>query len=160
MKRKKLLMTLAAVLILALGVAVGAVAASSLGTQSDPLVTKSYLDQVLTPQLQSQYQAQLDSQFKDIESEIAGIASSATGNFTAVSLSSGQVLSASAGCEIILRSGSATAVGGLSDITDGAAVSSGSSIAANHLCVAGAAGDGVRASGAVTLLVRGVFNIT
>lgn len=159
MKRKKLLITLAAVLILALGVAVGAVAASSLGTQSDPLVTKSYLDKVLTPQLQSQYQAQLDSQFKDIESEIAGIASSSTGNFTAVSLSSGQVLSASASCEIILRSGSATAVGGLSDITDGAAVSSGSSLSANHLCVAGAAGDGVKASGAVTLLVRGVFNI-
>ncbi len=157
---KKLLTVLGAVLILALGVGVGAYAASNFGTQADPLVAKSYLDQTVTPKLQAQFQSQLDAQVQLMESQIN---SATTGlNFTVVSMSGGQTLKASAGCEIILRSGSvsASSASGLSDVTDGKTVSAGSALTANHLCVVSADGDGVKATAAATLLVRGGYTIS
>jgi hypothetical protein len=151
---------LAAVVILAVGVGVGAYAASNFGTQTDPLVAKSYLDQTVTPKLQAQFQAKLDEQVQQMEQQIA---STTTGlNFTAVSLSSGQTLKGSVGCEIILRSGTASSSGssGLSDVTDGKLISVGTALTANHLCMVGTEGDGVKVSSAVTLLVRGGYSIS
>jgi hypothetical protein len=161
MKNKKLLMVLAGVVILAAGIGVGAYAASTYGTQSDPLVAKSYLDDVLTPQLQDEFESLVDMQVQQLEQQISSVESSITGNFQAVTLSSGQTLKGSVGCEIVLRSGSATASGstGLSDLTSGTVVSNGSAMTENHLCVVAAANEGVKASGAVTLLVSGVYSI-
>lgn len=161
MKNKKLITVLAAVLILAIGVGVGAYAAGAFGTQSDPLVTKSYLDSVLTPKLQSDYQTKLDSQYNALEQKIAGMSASLEGNFSQVNLASGKTLKGSVGCEIILRSGSAVSAGSgtLSDVTGGSAISAGNAVSANHLLVAGTEGDGVKASGAVILLVKGSYTI-
>ena len=160
MRKKRIITILAAVVILAVGVGVGAYAASNFGTQSDPLVAKSYLDQTVTPKLQAQFQAKLDEQVQQMEQQIA---STTTGlNFTAVSLSSGQTLKGSVGCEIILRSGTASSSGtaGLSDVTDGKLIPVGTGLTANHLCMVGTDGDGVKASAAVTLLVRGGYSIS
>jgi len=160
MKKKKIVTVLAAVLILAVGVGVGAYAASAFGTQSDPLVAKSYLDQTVTPKLQAQFQAKLDEQVQIMEQQIA--ASSSGLNFASVTLSSGQTLKGSVGCEIILRSGTAVCSGssGLSDVTDGRAVAVGTSLTANHLCMVLVQNDGAKASSGVTLLVRGGYTIS
>lgn len=160
MKKKKIITVLAAVVILAVGVGVGAYAASNFGTQADPLVAKSYLDQTVTPKLQAEFQSKLDEQVQLMEQQIA---SSSTGlNFTAVTLTNGQTLKGSAGCEIILRSGTAAASGssGLSDVTDGKLITSGASLTANHLCMVATQGDGVKANASVTLLVRGAYSIS
>ena len=160
MRKKRIITVLAAVVILAVGVGVGAYAASNFGTQADPLVAKSYLDQTVTPKLQAQFQAKLDEQVQQMEQQIA---STTTGlNFTAVSLSNGQTLKGSVGCEIILRSGTVACSGssGLSDVTDGKLISVGTALTANHLCMVGTEGDGVKASSAVTLLVRGGYSIS
>lgn len=159
MKNKKIITIIGAVLILAVGIGVGAYAASTYGTQSDPLVAKSYLDQVLTPQLNAQYQELMDSEIQAMDNKISDVASAVKGNFAQVTLSSGQTLTVNTGCELILRSGSGTAVGTLSDVTSGSALSSGSTLSANHLCVAGANSSGVTASGSVVLLVRGVYTL-
>ena len=159
MRKKKIITVLAAVLILAVGVGVGAYAASNFGTQADPLVAKSYLDQTVTPKLQAQFQTKLDEQVQIMEQQIA---SSATGlNFTTVSLTNGQTLRGSVGCEIILRAGTAACSGtsGLSDVTDGKLISSGTALTANHLCMVSTQGDGVKASSSVTLLVRGGYTL-
>ena len=161
MKNKKLLTVLAAVVILALGVGIGAYAASNYGTQSDPLVAKSYLDDVLTPRLQQQFQTQLDESVSAMEQQIAGAASSGSANFASVSLGGGQSLTGDAGCEIILRTGSATCVGvtGLADVTDGVVLSSGNSIPQNHLLTIAGNGSGLKADSATTLLVRGSYTV-
>lgn len=161
LKNKKILYVLIGILILALGAGIGAYAASAFGTQSDPLIAKSYLDNVFTPKLQADFDAQIDTRVQQLEQEIAGVTSTVSGNFQSVTLSSGQTLKGSVGCEIVLRSGSASASGstGLSDLTAGAVVSNGSALTANHLCVVSAANEGVKASGSVTLLVKGSFSI-
>ena len=100
---KKLKTILIAVLLVAVGAGAGAYAASTYGTQSDPLVAKSYLDNTLTPKLQSEFQTKVDQQSQVLENEIAS--ANKTMNFAAVSLSKGQTLRCSAGCEVVLRSG-------------------------------------------------------
>lgn len=159
MKNKKTLTVLVAIIILAVGIGVGAYAASNFGTQADPLVAKSYLDQTVTPKLQTEFQTKLDAQVEIMEQQIS--AQAAGLNFTAVSLTNGQTLKGSIGCEIILRTGTAVSSGsaGLSDVTDGKLIAVGSSLTSNHLCMVSAQGDGVKASSSVTLLVRGSYTI-
>lgn len=161
MQKKRFLTILAAVVVLALGIGIGAYAASNYGTQSDPLVAKSYLDNVLTPQLQQQFQAQLDLRVQELEQDIAVAGSNGGANFVSLSLSAGQTLKGDTGCEIILRTGSATCSGttGLADVTDGALLSPGASVAQNHLLNVAANGNGVTADSAATVLVRGGYTI-
>jgi hypothetical protein len=161
MKNKKLLTVLIALVVLATGIGIGALAASSFGTQSDPLITKSYLDTVLTPALQSQFQTQLNSRADQLERQISNISGGDPANFIVVGLSSGDVLKGAAGCEIILTDGAASVSGsGLSDITSGGAVSNGSAMTANHMYVVSVAGSGVAADGTVSLLVRGSYTVS
>ena len=159
MKNKRLLTALLVIAILALGIGIGAFAASNFGTQSDPLVAKSYLDNVLTPSLQTQYQKQLDEQVLKLEQQISGISAPDAGNFKPVTLASGKTIKAGAGCEIILTSGTATASGSLSDITGGTSIASGSAVSKNHLCIVSTDGGGIKASGSVELLIRGTYTI-
>jgi len=157
--KKKIITFAAAVLILAMGVGIGVYAASNYGTEADPLVAKSYLDDVLTPKLKSDFTNQLNSELAALDNRISGIADNAKGNYTLVTLTDGQSLTASAGCEIILRSGSVSALGVMSDLTSGTSLAAGDVPAENHLCVTAASSSGVTASGDATLLVRGAYSI-
>lgn len=153
---KKLKTILIALLLVAAGAGVGAYAASTYGTESDPLVAKSYLDNTLTPKLQAEFQTKIDQQSQLLEEQIAS--ANTTVNFSAVTLAAGQTLRCGAGCEIVLRSGTATAVGVLSDVTAGTALNAGATLTQNHLCLAAASG-GVTASSRVSLLARGSYTI-
>ena len=162
MKKKKTLLILIAAGILALGIGVGAYAASAFGSQSDPLIAKSYLDDVYAPDLRSQFESETDTKVQQLEQQITSVSSVATGSFQTVTVSYGQTLRCTAGSEFVLRSGSANAFtkDGISDLTAGSVVSSGSQISANHLCAASAADDGLTATGSVTVLVRGVYSVS
>ena len=67
-------------------------------------------------------------------------------------------------CELLLRSGTATCVSdsspGLVDMTDGATLANGGALKANHLYLATIEGRGVRASTAVTIMVRGEYTVS
>ena len=94
--KKRLVIILLAV-VLALGCAgIGAWAATNYGTQSDPLIAQSYLDEVLRPQLEREFNAALD--------EAAGGLDAAAGAFASVDLSGGAVRLA-AGAEVLPRGG-------------------------------------------------------
>lgn len=146
-RKLKVFFCIAALVIMAAGV--GVYAAGVYGTQDDPLITKSYLDEVLAPQLEKQFQNAL---------------SEAGGTFSVVSLESGKILTAAAGCELILRSGSATVyapTSGLVDTTDGTSAPASSSVVTNHLYMVASDYDGVKAgSSGATLLVCGSYTIS
>ncbi len=153
---KKLKTVLIAALLVAAGAGVGAYAASTYGTESDPLVAKSYLDDTLTPKLQAEFQTKLDNQAQQLEQQIAS--ANTTVNFSAVTLSNGQTLKCGAGCELVLRSGAANTSGSLSDVTTGSPLNAGAALTENHLCLTGSSAN-VTASGSVTLLVRGAYTV-
>lgn len=139
-----------AVLLLA---GVAAYAATSYGTQTDPLITKSYLEQVVQPKLENE----LTNRLAEAE---RGLRASAPGEFDEVKLSANQTLSCGSGCEIVLRSGSARAVGAMADTTDGSNLAAGGSLSTNHLYIAAEESGGVTAgSGGAVVLVSGSYTL-
>ncbi len=109
------------------------------GSESDPLVTKSYVD------------AKIASSMPE-----SGLA--------VVEVPAGYSLIGSAGAEIILRGGTAKAIdsqlGGLSDVTSGADLRSGQNIPANHLLIIPRDdGRGILAVNDVIVLVRGRYEV-
>ncbi|GAX88859.1 hypothetical protein EFBL_0473 [Effusibacillus lacus] len=121
------------------------------GSADDPIVTKSYVD----------------SKLAGIGAG-AGSGSAATGGFTVLEMQQGQTLKASsaAGLEIIVRSGSVTAIqgqlGGLANVTTGQDMSGGAQVPLNHLIIL-ARNDGrgikINSAGITYVLVRGAYSI-
>ncbi len=178
MKRPDRVTAIFGAIVLTCVVVVGAFSASAAGgDRDDPLVTLSYLTQVVTPELMKK----VDEQVKDNERALTdkldaaideyarqmeralGQGTGASASYVPVSLSAGQTLSPAAGSELLLRSGSAQIAAGASpallDATAGSSLETGGSLAANHLYVAPL--DGVRLSAptAAVFLVRGAYTV-
>lgn len=160
-------------------VAVGAFSASAAGgDQTDPLVTLSYLTQVVTPELLGKVDEQvaanekaltdklnaaIDEYSKQME-QVLGQGGSGSAAYVSVSLPAGKTLCPDAGSELLLCSGSGKVAAGstpvLLDATSGASLTVGGSLTASHLYVVSSEGAGVTAVSASVLLVRGAYTIT
>lgn len=151
MKKWQIVILVIAVAVLAAGV--GAYAASNYGTQSDPLVAMSYLEDVLAPKMEEQ----LDKQIAEAAQQYKSQYGAEAGGFSVVTLPSGGTLSLGEGCELVLRSGSCAAAGALVDVTSGSELASGGALTANHLYVGSSSA--VTASANSTLLVRGAYSV-
>ena len=157
-----------------------AFAAGQQGSQSDPLVTLSYLTQKATPSILSQVDSKLTARETELSAVVEGyvkevedkletsgggssVQPSGGASYQVVNLSAGQTITGGAACEFLLRSGTATCVSdtspGLVDMTAGTTLAGGGALTANHLYLATIEGRGVKASTAVTLLVRGTYSI-
>ena len=144
----KVIIAVLAVLLLA---GVTAYAATTYGSQDDPLITKSYLDEVVKPELESELQTKLDAAAEELRH-------SAAGEFSTVELRGGQTLRCAAGSQLLPVSGAVSAVGGLTDTTEGADVAAGSSLSVSHLYLAPGE-SGAAAAGAAVILVSGSWRI-
>ena len=156
--------------------------AAEAGSQGDPLVTLSYLNSTFLDQLLGEVDEKLAQRDREILAEVersadaareeildavdgvdtAGSAPAAV--YREVALSAGQVLYGSAGCEVMLRGGTAACVSpdksapGLVDVTGGVTINDGTALQVNHLYTM-TAYRGVSAADAVTLLVRGEYAV-
>ena len=157
--------------------------ASEVGSQGDPLVTLSYLNEVFLTQIMDnvdvklaqrsetitdQFMEQIKAAKREILAELGSSYGDETGgtaiSFMEVTLLAGQTLYGDAGCEVLLRSGRASCAAegqgapGLVDTTDGTSLNHGSALVANHLYMM--PGErGVLAQEDVVLLVRGDYTI-
>ena len=141
------------------------------GTQTDPLVTLSYLNDVNTPAILKEVDARLDTREqalvdklnasiaqyeKDMEEQLAaagGGTASSSAVFAVVTVKAGQKLLGGVGCV-------AASAPGLIDSTDGATLASGGAIQPNHLYLSTAEGRGLQAGSDATVLVRGSYQIS
>lgn len=118
------------IILLALGITAYAVT-TNYGSEDDPLITKSYLDSVVRPELEKALQAELEEALKD--------ARSGSGEFALLTLSNGQRVTGGVGTELVLRIGSANAYAydsadvALIDTTSAASLTNGAALTANHL---------------------------
>ncbi|HIY21519.1 MAG TPA: hypothetical protein H9841_06430 [Candidatus Flavonifractor merdigallinarum] len=141
--------------------------AATQGSQSDPLVSLSYLTNKFTPSILSQVDTKLDAREAELEKKLTQAAGSGSGGsgstYQIVNLTQGQKLLAGSSCEILLRSGTAVCVSdtspGLVDMSSSSTLGGGGTLTANHLYLATIEGRGVLASTAVTLMVRGNYTI-
>ena len=148
----------------------GAALAAGGGSQSDPLVTLSYLTQTVQPDILRQVeerantrQADLMTQFEHRLDQLQG-GTGGSAAYTLVTLSSGNRLELEVGCELMLRVGSAAVNSAtepaLIDMTTGGTLANAGSLVQNHLYMATIPDRTVTASaGTVKLLVRGGYSI-
>lgn len=163
MKCKRPAAILCALAVAAAGVT--AVAATQ-GSQEDPLLTLSYLDKVLRPQLETQVTAAVEANRTELQKQLEqavtsyesrvdqALASAGAGAFAPKSLSSGDSFTPGAGREVLLTSGSATALGTLTDTTAGKTVQAGAALEANHLYLTATDASGCKATAAATVMSR------
>ena len=170
MKKNRWLLR-AVVLVLLSGILTTSVSlAAEAGSSEDPLVTLSYLNDTYLDTIMEKVDARIQQRNADLLGQLGQSGGTASGsassaNFTLVTLSSGQTLTGSVGCEVLLRVGTASCVAssapGLIDETTGGTLAGGSALAQNHLYMMTVENRGVKATAAtVKLLVRGGYTVS
>lgn len=125
--KKNAFILLAVLLCVSVFTGVFYVGAADPATQADPIVSKSYIDEVLLPSIYDY----IDEKTADGASE--------SSSFQVVTVGAGKTITGEAGTEFILRMGKGTIVGsargGISDVTDGIDLLTGAEIPSNHLLI-------------------------
>lgn len=132
------------------------------GTDEDPLVSLSYLNESI-----SQVRTYVDQKIAGIGSGDANgsLTPASTGDkFTVISVSAGERLICGEGTELILRQGTGTIIatdkGGLANVTAGADLKNGVAIPANSLLIVPLAdGRGLSASSDMLVMIKGAYTI-
>ena len=149
MKKNKWGVRLACLLLIAGTIAGVAFAAGDQGTEIDPLVTRSYLEEVVAPGILVKIEEQIEARVATLEEKIQ---SGGGATFATVEASAGKTLTLSAGSQVILRTGTGSA-NGLLDSTDG--VITEGVLSPNHLYIAVGEGQMVLVSTDAVFLVLG-----
>ena len=137
------------------------------GTEKDPLVTLSYLNETFMNSILEKVDQKIAARNSQIAQQLGGQAggtSATAATFTVVTLSKGQTLTGDIGCEVMLRVGTAACVSpsspGLIDETAATTLNNGGALVQNHLYMMTIEGRGVKATAATTkLLVRGTYTV-
>ncbi len=131
------------------------VGAADPATQADPIVTKSYIDEVVLPSL-----------YDYIDEKMADGTTSQSSSFQVVTVGAGKTITGEAGTEFILRMGKGTIVGsargGISDVTVGMDLLTGVEIPSNHLLIvplSDGRGLKINSSNDALVMVKGKYTI-
>lgn len=142
-KRKKIFWTAAA---LTLGLS--AVCSGAVGSDDDPLISLSYITNVVMPYIDE------------------AVSNTGTAEFEVVEVPTGKSITAGGGAELILRSGKGvvsldkSASGGFTDVTDGKDITSGEIAEANHhLICPRSDGRSIKAESKLYIMVKGAYEI-
>ena len=138
------------------------------GTAADPVVSKSYMDaqiDILTTQI-SALQARVDKLEEGGGSTTPGTPAqpAEAPKFEVVKVDAGKSVIGAASTEIILRSGTAAAIagasGGVSDLTEGVDLSTGTAVTKNHLLVIPVDdGRGIQCTSTCYMMIKGDYTL-
>lgn len=120
-----------AVIIIILATLTAVTAIATPGDGNDPIVTLSYINDTVIPQLKEY----VDNKFSSASQQNTASGSSSS-SYNLVNVKSGQKIIGGEGTEFVLRMGSATIIatenGGVADLTSGLDLQNGSAVPANH----------------------------
>ena len=137
-------------------------------SKDDPLVSLSYVNDVLGPEIMAQVMARVEKEYI----KLSDISKASAGSYTVLAVKKGQTLMAVSCCEAVVLDGNAVTVvtsaanqkagAGISDLTAGSVVTNGNVLPANHyLVIPKCDGRGFTVtSDTANILVRGEYNIT
>ena len=170
--KRKIIAAISAALVVALTVGlIGYATSPRPGSQDDPLVTLSYLNEVITKQVTDQLRTELTAKLAELEPP-AGDATtggatnvqSASDGYRVVTLSAGSRITFELGAEFILRFGVASCVAasapGFIDVTNATTINDGAILSRNCLYVVSIEGRGLRTADGATIVVRGGYTIS
>ena len=166
------LITMAAALVLGFA-ALAVNAATSAGSEDDPLVTLSYINDVFLPYVTELFHKDLEEQEEALQGaleervtalEALNPGGSGGREYVVETLEAGQTLICQRGAELMLRIGragvTAENVPGLVDTATTENLNDGEELIVNHLYMVTINGHGVRALETVKILVRGEYTIS
>lgn len=155
-KKKILLKISALILILISALALINAVMAEPGDDSDPVVSLSYIQNKVIPELKAYVDSKLggETQTGKTESSV----------FEVVNIGAGKTLEGAKGTELILRMGKAEIVasekGGLADTTAGFDLSSGENMPSNHLLIVPLAdGRGFTAKTDIIVMIKGGYTV-
>ena len=158
--KKKTLTTIILVVVLAMVAGVTVYAVANYGSKDDPLVTSSYLQDVVQPRMEDAYLSTLTGAVREMEDQFADQVAAAGGSYVLVTLADGQSLTGRAGTEILMRTGTAALTHSAAvDLTSGEIAAVGAKLTENHLYLVQEDGAGVLASADTTVMVRGGYSV-
>ena len=142
---------------------------SLIGTDKDPLVTKSYVDSKIA-QIKGSGSSDLSAKLAAQEELISNLSQqlgnleSSKSTFEVVTVQAGQKIYGKQGSEMIIRSGEGTiiasTVGGVQDVTDGVDLAGGAKAPNNNLLIVPREdGRGIEAHKTMVIMVRGGYTI-
>lgn len=132
-----------------------ALAAGTQGSQSDPLVTLSYLNEKVTPDILKQVDEHIEKQVSELEKLVREGETKAV--FVPVEAESGKVLTLTPGTQLVLRSGKAEG-DGLLDSTAGEMATG--PLTANHLYIAMGESQKITLTEKAALLILGEYTLS
>ena len=154
MKRRKWTTYLAcgALVLATLGGA--AIAAGTQGSQTDPLITLSYLNEKVLPDILKQVDQRVEEGTKELRERLE---KSGQASFEVTEVAKDKAVTLTAGTQFLLRSGAASCADGLIDLTTGEAVWG--ELLRNHLYIA--TGDNLKVAVAekATIMVLGSYTL-
>ncbi len=154
MNRKKWRTRLACVALTAVTITGVAVAAGTQGSESDPLVTLGYLQNVLTPDLMQMVDERIAERSAELEQRLKQGGETV---FLTVEVPAGKIVTLSAGTQFIPRAGTASNVDGVIDLTGGTGIWG--NLALNHLYIATADGQKLAVTANATFLILGRYTV-
>ena len=108
------------------------------GSADDPLITLSYVEDVLIPQLKSYVDSSIANASLESGAQ-GGVTVEGSGAFNVVNVSKGQTIIGDRSCQMILRMGTgnivATSKGGVADVTAGYDLPDKTPAPSNHLLI-------------------------
>lgn len=145
---RKAILTIAVLIVLIAGVAAVNAATTEPGSDSDPIVTKSYVDSAISSALAN-------------NNDNSG---SSSASYEVVHVDAGKKVIATGATEMILRSGTAQAIDngsdGVSDMTSGIDLMKNYTVRTNHLLlIPRDDGRGIRTTSECYVMVRGPYEI-
>lgn len=170
-KGKKIMIAVAVLVVVAVVSSLTTLAVTNYGSQDDPLVTLSYLNETVTPAIQNRINEILDERLDELARELGeaggfpGDGGSQNSGFVVLTLNAGQTVTCGVGTEIMLRIGSASSAGPelprLIDETGGVSVNdAGTALTVNHMYMVTIKGNGVKATSDYTkILIRGEYTV-
>jgi hypothetical protein len=129
---------------------------------SDPLVSLSYLNNTVQPELEKEFSNQLDVKADELQKSFAAAVNNNNGSYKSVKIEKDQKVTFGSDSEFVFVSGNATASKDRSicDVTDGKTLDKGDTLAANHLFIALADGASIKSTSETVFMVRGVCTVS
>ena len=130
------------------------------GTDGDPLISLSYVNDVLIPKIEQH----IENKIAEKHSESTEPGASTGNTFVVVEAKEGDEIICMAGTELILRMGKAeiiaTEKGGLADTTAGFDLANGTEMPSNHLLIVPVAdGRGIKAQTDIIVMIKGDYTV-
>ncbi len=135
------------------------------GDNNDPLVTLSYITDVLMPELESQISRKVESEVKSAMSDVEAGTGASSDGFALVNINSDYSIIGDEGTEIVVRSGAgkivATSQGGVADLTAGVDLADSTDVPLNHhLLIPRSDKRGIKFSSDAIVLVKGTYSVS